>query len=105
MELSPAQRFVAFAAAVLVLAGLGTYLFLPQSSAAGTGQLRSSPGSSSPRASNGQGSPTPAGQSLPDIYQWLPFTQAGLANAAATTITFATHYGTYSYRQSAQEYL
>jgi len=105
MELSPVQRFAAFAAAVLVLAGLGAYLFLPQSSAAGTGQPPSSPRSSGPRASEGQGSPAPAGQGLPDIYQWLPFTRAGLANAAATTIAFATHYGTYSYRQSAQEYL
>jgi hypothetical protein len=103
MELSPVQRFAAFAAVVLALAGLGAYLFLPQSSAAGTGQPPSSPRSSSPRASDGPGSPAPAGQ--PDIYQWLPFTKAGLANAAATTIAFATHYGTYSYRQSAQEYL
>jgi hypothetical protein len=105
MELSPVQRFAAFAAVVLVLAGLGAYLFLPQSSAAGTGQPPSSPRSSSPRSGEGTGSPAPAGQSQPDIYQWLPFTKAGLANAAATTIAFATHYGTYSYRQNAQEYL
>jgi len=105
VELSPVQRFAAFAAVVLVLAGLGAYLFLPQSSAAGTGQPPSSPRSSSPSASDGAGSEPPAGQSLPDIYQWLPFTKAGLANAAATTITFAARYGTYSYRQSAQQYL
>jgi hypothetical protein len=104
VELSPVQRFAAFAAVVLVLAGLGAYLFLPQSSAAGTGQT-SSPRSSSPRPSDGPSSQAPAGQDVPEIYQWLPFTKAGLANAAATTIAFATRYGTYSYRQSAQEYL
>jgi hypothetical protein len=105
MELSPVKRFAAFAAVVLVLAGLGAYLFLPQSSAAGTGQPRLSPRSSSPRPGDGTGNRAPPGQSLPDVYQWLPFTRAGLASAAATTIAFATHYGTYSYRQNAQEYL
>jgi len=105
MELSPVQRFAAFAAVVLVLAGLGAYLFLPQSSAAGTGLPPAAPRSSSPRASDGPDGPGPAEQRLPDIYQWLPFTRAGLSNAAATTIAFATRYGTYSYRQSAQEYL
>lgn len=104
MELSPVQRFAAFAAVVVVLAGLGAYLFLPQSSAAGTGRPSSS-FSSSPRSGEGSGSPAPAGQSQPDIYQWLPFSRAGLANAAAATIAFATHYGTYSYTQSAQQYL
>jgi|SRR5215469_7653857 len=105
MELSPVQRFAAFAAVVVVLAGLGAYLFLPQSSAAGTGQPSSSSRSSSPRSGEGTGSPATAGQSQPDIYQWLPFTKVGLANAAAATIAFATHYGTYSYTQSAQQYL
>jgi hypothetical protein len=105
MELSPVQRFATFAAAVLVLAGLGAYLFLPQSTAAGTGQPPSSPRSLSPPRSDDTASPAPAGQSQPDIYQWLPFTKAGLANAAAATIAFAKHYGTYSYTQTAQEYL
>ena len=106
MELSPVQRFAAFAAVVVVLAGLGAYLFLPQPSAgAGTGQPSSTSRSSSPRSGGDTGSQEPAAQSQPDIYQWLPFSRAGLANAAAATIAFATHYGTYSYTQSAQQYV
>jgi hypothetical protein len=40
----------------------------------------------------------------PDIYQWLPFTQAGLAAAAATARRFGDAYGTYSYTESASAY-
>src|SRR6266567_3974699 len=82
MELSPFQRFAAFTVVVLVLAGLGAYLFLPQSRAAGSGR-----------------------QPSPDIYQWLPFTQAGLASAANTTTSFAARYGTFSSTESTQAYL
>src|SRR6266568_1452474 len=85
MELSPFQRLAAFAVVVLVLAGLGAYLFLPQSPATGSGRSPSHPGSSSPAPAPSPGGPapsgqaTPSGQAAPDIYQWLPFTQAGLA--------------------------
>ncbi len=107
MELSPVQRFAAFAVIVLVLAGLGVYLFLPQSSAAGGSPRPTHSGSVSPSrgpspAPSGAG---PSGQAVPDIYQWLPFTQSDLASASATTISFAAHYGTFSYTQSAQAYL
>ncbi|HEX6933045.1 MAG TPA: hypothetical protein VF162_12945 [Streptosporangiaceae bacterium] len=105
MELTPFQRFAAFAAVVLVLAGLGAYLFLPRSSAAVRGGGAAHPrsaGSASPPASP---SASPPAQSAPDIYQWLPFTQAGLASAAATTTAFARDYGTYSYAESTQAYL
>ena len=105
MELSPVQRFAAFAAVVVVLAGLGAYLFLPQSGVAGTSQSPASPRSSAPAPTASPGTPAPASQSVPDIYQWLPFTRAGLASAAAATISFATRYGTYSYTESAQAYL
>jgi len=104
VELSPVQRFAAFAAVVVVLAGLGAYLFLPQSGAAGTSQPPASPRSSAPAPTASPGTPAP-GQTLPDIYQWLPFTPAGLASAAAATISFATRYGTYSYTESARAYL
>ncbi len=105
MELSPVQRFAAFVVVVLVLAGLGAYLFLPRSPAAagapGAGRSRSERPAPTPAAS----SPVPSGQAAPDIYQWLPFTPAGLANAAAATTTFAKDYGTYSYTESTQAYL
>jgi hypothetical protein len=112
VELSPPQRIAVFAVVVLVLAGLGVYLFLPQRSEAGgrahpaarhrvvppgTGSASTPPGSTA--------SPVPPGSAAPDIYQWLPFTQAGLASAAAVTTRFAVRYGTYSYSESAQAYL
>lgn len=105
MELSPFQRFSAFVTVVLVLAGLGAYLFLPRWSSV-PGQHH---GTKSGQASQGpiQPPPSPAayGSPSPDIYQWLPFTQSGLASAAGTTTAFAGHYGTYSYTESTQEYL
>ncbi len=108
MELNPVQRAAAFIAVVLVLAGLGVYLFFPHSSAAsdrgGAGQPRSSSGTPSPGPPSAA-SPAPSGQAAPDIYQWLPFTQAGLSSAAAATTEFARDYGTFSYAQSTQAYL
>jgi len=108
VELSPFQRFAAFAVVVLVLAGLGAYLFLPQSSAAGGSPQPAQSGSASPKQTPSPVSPSspgPSGQAVPDIYQWLPFTPSDLASASATTISFAAHYGTFSYTQSAQAYL
>jgi hypothetical protein len=107
MELTPVQRFAAFAVVVLVLAGLGAYLFLPRSSAAtDRGATHPRQASQSPRPGPASpASPAPGGPAAPDIYQWLPFTQAGLASAATTTTTFAKDYGTYSYTQSAESYL
>ncbi len=100
MELSSVQRVTVFAAVVLVLAGLGVYLFLPQSSAAGRPQARS------PSASPG---PSPTGPQPPapeaNIYAWLPFSQAGLTSAARLVTEFARDYGSYSYRQSDAAYL
>lgn len=113
MELSPPQRIAVFAVVVLVLAGLGVYLFLPQQSAAGAPPRRAGRhhaiqpgvGASSSAPAGNRASPGPAGSAVPNIYQWLPFTQAGLASAAALTTSFADHYGTYSYTESTQSYL
>ncbi len=108
MELTLVQRSAAFVVVVLVLAGLGFYLFFPHSSAAsdrgGAAPPRSSSGTPSPSVSSPV-SPAPSGQAAPDIYQWLPFTQAGLSSAAAATTEFARDYGTFSYAQSTQAYL
>jgi len=115
MDLSPVQRFAAFVVVVLVLAGLGAYLFLPHPSAADNrsagvnhrcAHSASARRCASPAPTSRSASPAPSGRAVPpDIYQWLPFTQAGLASAASVTTTFAQHYGTFSYRQSAQAYL
>ena len=49
--------------------------------------------------------PTAAtGSGQPDIYQWLPFTQAGLAAAAGTVTRFGDAYSTYSYTETASAY-
>jgi hypothetical protein len=122
MELTPAQRLITFALVVLVLAGLGVYLFLPQSngaSAAGR-PAGSRPGSSAspsarpvsgstepssgPSSSPSSGPPSTAAKA-PDIYAWLPFTESGLASAAQVTTKFAADYGTFSYRQDTASYL
>ena len=104
MELSPVQRFAAFAVVVLVLAGLGAYLFLPRSQAADRAPGASHPQSASPAPAGGSPSATPSA-GVPDIYQWLPFTSAALANASTATTAFAQHYGTFSYTESTQAYL
>lgn len=116
MELSTPQRFIAFAAAVIILAGLGVYLFLPQPSAArgsGPGTAPSSspaPHGASPSQRPPGTSPGPGGTPSPvpgaaDIYQWLPFTQASLTSAARVTTQFAADYGTFSYSQTVAAYL
>ncbi len=122
MELTPVQRLVTFALIVLVLGGLGVYLFLPKSTdgAAAAGRPHSTP-SARPGTPGGPGSvrPTPAPSSAPatttpasppasqvtDIYNWLPFTSSGLASAARAATTFAADYGTFSYQQSTSSYL
>ena len=40
-----------------------------------------------------------------NIYSWLPFTQQGLAAAAAVTVKFAADYNTYSYTESPSGYV
>ena len=40
-----------------------------------------------------------------NIYSWLPFTQQGLADAAAVTVKFLVDYNTYSYTESAAGYV
>jgi hypothetical protein len=96
---------------VCVLVALGAYLIGPvanrhrqpgkrpgqQPAAAGAPHPATSPLSSA----EGTASPQ-SGQ--PDIYQWLPFTQTGLAAAAAMVTRFGDAYGTYSYAESASAY-
>src|SRR5215471_657867 len=113
MELSSFQRFVSFTAIVIVLAGLGAYLFLPSASGASgqPGPTAGHPGLTPPGGPGPgpSGSPSPSapygpGQA-PDIYQWLPFTPSGLASAAQVTVRFGDDYGTYSYTESTARYL
>lgn len=105
MELSPFQRFAAFGIVVLVLAGLGAYLFAPRWSAAAGRHHGTKPGAASQPPAQPLPSAAASGSASPDIYQWLPFTESGLASAAGAATAFAGHYGTYSYTESTQAYL
>lgn len=114
MELAPFQRIVAFIAAVIVLVGVGAYLFLPSalgSAGAGPSQSGSAgptgagPGSPSGLPSSSPGGPVVPAQSPPDIYQWVPFSSAGLAAAAQVAVAFTGDYGTYSYQRDVNAYL
>ena len=121
MDLSPAQRKLVFAAVVLVLAVLGAFLIiggplLGKHGNAGRGRAvgltrplstpSTAPGLGSPEPSPGglAGGATPLPGTGADIYQWLPFTQAGLHSAADVVRRFATAYASYSYTQSAAGY-
>jgi hypothetical protein len=107
MRTSPLPRHVTFALVVLVLVGLGVYLVGPARGSSGPGRpahstqaTAPSPALTSPVAVAPASSPSAA----PDIYQWLPFTQAGLTAAASVARRFGAAYGTFSYTESADAY-
>lgn len=132
MELSATQRKIAFALIVFVLAGLGVYLLrsarpgsaghgsaahgsvgsgsVGQNAPTGGGvPAPSSPPAASASASgspDSSASPTTVGLTpAPDIYQWLPFTKAGLASASAVAVKFGAAYGTFSYTENGAAYV
>ena len=95
----------------MVLAALGYWLIVPKVShshaqaqpspnPSATQSVPSPPASSPPAATT-----SPASASGLDIYSWLPFTQQGLAAAAAVTEKFLVDYNTYSYTESAASYV
>ena len=115
MDLTSAQRRLVFAGVVLVLAALGAFLIIPNTlDRSSTGHGRAV-GLTSPLSSP---TPTPASQPTtpggpgsspqpgtgPDIYSWLPFSQAGLAAAADLVHRFAAAYTSYTYTQSTASY-
>ncbi len=113
MDLSPGQQKAVFALVVVVLAALGYWLILPKVSHT-HGQASPSPSAAAPASAPTQVSqatppPTvtasPAGTGGADIYSWLPFTQQGLADAAAVTVKFLIAYNTYSYTENAASYV
>ena len=111
MDLSPGQQKAVFALVVVVLAALGYWLIVPRVSHPHA-QAQPSPAPSptasvpSPPASTPTAvTTTPAPAGSVDIYSWLPFTQQGLAAAAAVTQKFLVDYNTYSYTESAADYV
>jgi hypothetical protein len=119
MDLSPGQQKAVFILVVVVLAALGYWLILPKVSHA-HGQATPSPSAAAPASAPSQGAqgaqgsqatPPPTVTAAPaatggvDIYSWLPFTQQGLAAAAAVTVKFLVDYNTYSYTEDAASYV
>ena len=109
MDLTSAQRKAAFALIVLALAGLGAFLLWPRSSPAShragpTARAVASTPARPPASPVAAGSPAPSGPAV-NIYQWLPFTQADLTQAAGVVRQFCTEYATYSYTESASSYV
>ncbi len=119
MDLSPGQQKAVFVLVVVVLAALGYWLILPKithshssAQAAATSPAPSASAAGSVPASGAPPgtTPTPATASPAatgslNIYSWLPFTQQGLAAAAAVTVKFGADYNTYSYTENAAAYV
>jgi hypothetical protein len=120
MDLTPTQRKLVFAAVVVVLAALGTFLIagtLPHRDGA-TGRGRAvgltqplsgtspspGPGSQPATAPGGGLGATPSPGTGPGIYAWLPFSQAGLAAAVDVVRKFAAAYASYTYTQTTASY-
>lgn len=103
MDASPAARRVAFAVIVCVFAALGAYLLGPLAHRGSTPGSRPHPVSPARTPVPVQSSMRAAGPA--SIYQWLPFTQAGLTAAARVVVRFGDAYGTYSYAQDGAAYV
>jgi hypothetical protein len=115
VDLSPGQQKAVFVLVVAVLAALGYWLILPKvTHSHGSAQAAVPPtpsaASSAPAPAGSQGA-TPSATASPaatgsvNIYSWLPFTQQGLADAAAVTVKFGADYNTYSYTEDAAAYV
>jgi hypothetical protein len=121
VDLSPGQQKAVFALVVVVLAALGYWLILPKiSHSHGSARAATSPVTPAPAPSASASVPasqvpqgatpttvmaSPAATGTVNIYSWLPFTQPGLAAAAAVTVKFCADYNTYSYTESASAYV
>jgi hypothetical protein len=108
MDLSAGQQKALFAVVVVVLAGLGAYLI---ASPGGNHPATAPSPSAAPSTPQAAGSPSaapapsPAGTSGVDIYQWLPFTEQELAQAAAVTTRVVIDYNTFTYTETAAGYV
>ncbi len=109
MELSPGRQKLLFVGIVVALAAVGYFLVVPslhKAPVAGPAAL-STPTAVPPAA--GQPTVAPAVTEVPagtvNIYDWLPFTQQDLADAAAVAVRFAIDYDTFSYTDSPASYV
>jgi len=111
VDLSPGQKRAVFAVVVVVLAALGYWLLVPRMSHSnGQAQPAASPAPTATTPGSQPSAPpaatvSPASAGGVDIYSWLPFTQQGLAAAATVTEKFVVDYNTYTYSESADDYV
>ena len=108
MDLSAGQQKALFAVVVVVLAGLGAYLIASPGGKHPATAPSPSVAPSTPQAAGSPSAapaPSPAGTSSVDIYQWLPFTEQELAQAAAVTTRVAIDYNTFTYTETAAGYV
>jgi 3-oxoacyl-ACP reductase-like protein len=109
VELSPRQRSAVFVVVVIALAALGYYLVVPAVTH-GHGHAAASPAASPSAAASGS-APAPtvtasaAAASGVNIYAWLPFTPQDLAAASAVAVRFSIDYNTFTYTESAADYV
>jgi hypothetical protein len=112
MDLNAGQRRAVFGLIVVVLVGLGAYLFISSgrdgshspAAAAHSPAPHATP-SATPAATPSPNPTAADAPSDPDIYQWLPFTEAQLGSAAGVVTQFGNAYGTWSYSQNATSYV
>lgn len=113
MELNPRQQKLAFAIIVVMLAGLGVYLLLPQAKGgpdAAASRVSSAPPAAPPTIAAPATTPPPAVTPSPvtsgtvNIFQWLPFTPEDLGRAASVATQAAAYYDTFRYDETAASY-
>jgi hypothetical protein len=108
MELSVWQQRVIFAVVVIGLAVLGLYMVTPAlhhnpPAATPTPSVTASAPSAAAIATSPAAAVTPAGPV--NIYNWLPFTQAQLADASGVVTAFSSAYATYRYTDGPAAYI
>ena len=106
MDLSAGQQKALFAVVVVVLAGLGVFLLAPRGSHPHASPSASArPSARRPARRPPRPCPVPTGSTNVNIYQWLPFTQPELGQAAAVATEVTTDYNTFTYTESAASYV
>lgn len=113
MELNPRQQKLAFAVIVVILAGLGVYLLLPQARGgpdAVASRVSPAPTAATPvtalpvTTAPPAVTPTPSASGAVNIFRWLPFTPEDLGRAAFVATQAAAYYDTFRYDENAASY-
>jgi hypothetical protein len=112
MDLSPGQRSAVFALIVVVLAVLGYFLVAPAlTHSHSAARPATSPSATPPAVTSAPPAVVPAVTASTaatggvNIYSWLPFTQQDLATAASVAVQVSVDYNTYTYTETAAEYV